>query len=556
MTRLDRLSGVLVMAGIAALSASCASAQKPLTDGKASEGTRPYIFGCGIMWGYWHDLPWEKSWQWTEMCMDYIVEMGGTNCPADIVWADIEKERGVYDWSRVDRQVEAALKRGLTMFAYTGLTPDWALPDEVPRGKGLGYRYPPKEEFAEDFERWCEAVATRYRGKITHFQLWNEPNGCSWINDGCSNGHMAHTYVPWLKRWYTAMKRGNPDSILAVGGLDYNSGVRDGYRYIEDIYANGGGDYFDHVAIHPYGEPLHWKAIEDTYACLVRHGHGHKKLWLNEYGWNTRNEQQKSENLITVLTELKKRKYHYVYQANQLILTDLNKNGHDYGFCDGDPDALTITPRLSYETFKAFDKTFEPLADQPPDDEDLLAAYAPAESPGGPNLLTNPNFEMDFEDAPAEFQDNEPKRLKAPGWHLWGGNWWTRSGGDGHLNHTPFGAQSVATNWGVLRNAVFQRVKVTKGRAYEFSAWTRGDAPDDAEYVWTRVAVDPKGGVDPGAASIEGSEWASDQGKWKRQTIRVKADSDIITVFTEAKSTQPKDWHWFHVDTAELVEVK
>ena len=29
----------------------------------------------------------------------------------------------------------------------------------------------------------------------------------------------------------------------------------------------------------------------------MRHGDGHKKLWLNEYGWNTADEQTKAANL-------------------------------------------------------------------------------------------------------------------------------------------------------------------------------------------------------------------------------------------------------------------
>jgi len=56
-------------------------------------------------------------------------------------------------------------------------------------------------------------------------EFWNEQNGCSWINPGCSNGNMASTYAPWLCRWYKAMKAVNASFVLSVGGLDYNKGV-------------------------------------------------------------------------------------------------------------------------------------------------------------------------------------------------------------------------------------------------------------------------------------------------------------------------------------------
>ncbi len=329
---------------------------------------RPYIYGCGITWGRWLGLPTPQAKQFDRNSMDRIVEMGGTACGANFAWIDIETTQGVFNWDYVDHQVAEARARGLEIFAYSGLTPDWALPPGIlaQYGSGIGYRFPPDEQYIPQFENFFRTLAARYRGQVKYYEFWNEPNGCSWINDNCSNGHMAHTYVPWLIRWYNAMKQGDPDCVLAVGGLDYGDYVSQGWRYIEDIYTYGGGDFFDAVAIHPYGSPLHWQAIADTYQVLVNHGHGHKKLWLNEYGWNTTNEAQKAANITAVLTELKKPEYHMVFEANYLVLTDLPgtpDSGHDYGLCSRNRTTLTITPRQSWWAFHDFDKAFENTVD-------------------------------------------------------------------------------------------------------------------------------------------------------------------------------------------------
>lgn len=321
---------------------------------------RPYLYGCGVVWGNWLGLPVEEAKAFDRVQMDAIRAAGGTNVGANFAWIDIEPRPGEFHWDYVDHQVTEASKRGLEIFAYTGLTPDWALPPEAPKTPGIGYRFPPDEKYIAQFEAFFTQLARRYKGKVKYYEFWNEPNGCSWINEGCSNGDMAATYAPWLIRWYRAMKAGDPDSVLAVGGLDYHAGVKEGWRWLEDLYASGAGNSFDAVALHPYGEPLHWQAIEDTYAVLARHGQGHKKLWLNEYGWNTRDEATKAANLTEVLTELVKPKYHYVFQANYLVLTDLpdanDATGHDYGLCSRDRKALTVTPRASYEAFRALPK--------------------------------------------------------------------------------------------------------------------------------------------------------------------------------------------------------
>ncbi len=345
-----------------------------LLSAHADEGevARPFIYGCGVSWGTWHGLPPAEAKQFDCRAMDLIKSMGATNVPANFAWIDIEPKPGEYNWDYVDHQVDEANRRGLEVFAYTGLTPDWALPPEAPNEPGIGYRFPPDDVYADHFERFFETLARRYRGRVRYYEFWNEPNGCSWINDNCSNGHMAHTYVPWLQRWYEAMKRGDPDCVLAVGGLDYNSGVAEGYRYIEDIYTHGGGEFFDAVAIHPYGDPLHWKAIHDTYDVLVRHGDGHKKLWLNEYGWNTTDEGAKARWLTEVLTELAKPEYQMVFQANYLILTDLPSSSgetHDYGLCDRDLRSLDITPRPSYEAFLALPKAWSAQSQGPMEQE-------------------------------------------------------------------------------------------------------------------------------------------------------------------------------------------
>jgi PKD repeat protein len=388
--------------------------------GEASAESRPYLYGCGITWGEWLGMTGETAREFDRRSMDKIVEMGGTNCPANFAWIGIEPTRGTYNWDVVDHQVAEATARGLEVFSYTGLTPDWALPPGIldQYGSGIGYRFPPDEQYIPDFEAFFTALAARYRGQVKYYEFWNEPNGCSWINDGCSNGHMAYTYVPWLIRWYNAMKAGDPDCVLAVGGLDYNEGVTQGYQYIEDIYANGGGDYFDAVAIHPYGNPLHWQAIHDTYQVLVNHGDGHKKLWLNEWGWNTSDENLKAANVTTVLNTLKQPEYDMVFQANYLIITDLPGTpdwGHDYGLCSRNTSTLTITPRQSWYAFRDVDKSWPETVDF---SADVTAGTSPLtvqftdESDISPAIA----WEWDFGDGTFSTEQNPAHAYTQEGW--------------------------------------------------------------------------------------------------------------------------------------------
>lgn len=315
-----------------------------------------YLYGCGIIWADWIWPGDESKWGYDGKSMDMIKEMGGTSVPINIPWFNVERERGEWYFDYVDHQVAEAEKRGLAMFAYMGLTPDWALPPEAPRGvTGIGYRFPPPDELEEQFAEYCRRVARRYKGRIQHYQFWNEPNGCSWVKDGCGNMDGYPLYTRWLKVWYRAMKSEDPDAILGAAGLDYHAGVREGYRYIEGMYREGAKDYFDAMSIHPYDGDgiMHLQAIRDTRRVMVEHGDGHKGIWISEWGWNTTDEPLKARRIRAALQLLERPEFHYVTMGNYLSITDPTGEP-GYGLCDRD-----LTPRLSYHAFRNYRKRVE-----------------------------------------------------------------------------------------------------------------------------------------------------------------------------------------------------
>jgi len=316
--------------------------------------TQPrHLYGCGIIWAQWLPKFDKSKWAHDGRCMQMIKMMGGTNSPINIPWADVEPKEGEWYFDYVDHQVTEAAKRGLAMFAYMGLTPDWALPPEAPKQPGIGYRFPPPDDRKEQFIAYCKQVAGRYKGRIQHYQFWNEPNGCSWVKDGCGNSDQYALYTKWLKIWYTTMKEVDPNCVLGAGALDYHEGVAEGYKYLEGMYREGAKGYFDAFNIHPYDKngTLHHRAIEDTRRVMVANGDGHKGIWLSEWGWATKDEDDKARRVVKALEELSQPKYYYVTMATYLCLTDL-PDGGGYGLCDNN-----LKPRKSYLAFRQFART-------------------------------------------------------------------------------------------------------------------------------------------------------------------------------------------------------
>jgi len=310
---------------------------------------RPFIFGCGRYYASWLGRPWSYD----QQCWNHMVNIGVTLTGTGLAWSDLEPTQGEYNWDVVnyaDFAVSEIRSRGMEPFFFLGLTPQWAAlrPDLPP------HRTPPAEEYVEEFKDYCRFVAQRYKGQVKYYTFWNEPNGCSWINDGCSNADSYPLYTRWLIRCSQAVKEVDPDAKIIAGNLDYHIGVINGWQYVQGMYDYGAGPYIDGIAIHPYDQSgtINWQAIRDTRAVMVANGDADKGIWLTEYGWNYGNEQDLADRLTYVLNELKKPEWSYVVAAIYLVLND-GPGVENYGLMD-----INLNPRLRYYAFRDVDKTF------------------------------------------------------------------------------------------------------------------------------------------------------------------------------------------------------
>ncbi len=88
-------------------------------------------------------------------------------------WAKTEKQKGVYDWAWLDHIIDDALARGLKPWLATSYgNPIY----EGGGGTDLGGGFPVSEEALAAWDKWVEAMVTRYKDKVTEWEMWNEPN--------------------------------------------------------------------------------------------------------------------------------------------------------------------------------------------------------------------------------------------------------------------------------------------------------------------------------------------------------------------------------------------
>jgi hypothetical protein len=210
-------------------------------------------------------------------------------------WPYIEPSPGRYTWGHTDRVIAHARNQGLTVIARLGWVPDWAQTD--PEASTITHL---ETGAFDDFARFVAAFAARYRGRVNHVIIWNEPNlSFEW---GFYPVDPA-AYTELLRVVYPQAKAANPDLVILAGALaptlepPGSPAGLDDLLYLEEMYQAGAAPFFDALAAHAYGlqsppeaDPapgaLNFRRVELLRQIMVEHGDERKEIYITEAGWN------------------------------------------------------------------------------------------------------------------------------------------------------------------------------------------------------------------------------------------------------------------------------
>jgi len=223
-----------------------------------------------------------------------LIEAGGFQWVRQTFpWADIEAQTGQYDWAAWDRIVTAVRRHNLNLIAVLDTSPGWAQSNPE-----AAHRYSPPQEMA-DFGRFAQAFAEHYREEIDYYQIWDEPN----LSSHWGNAYVDPAgYARLLREGYIQVKTADPSSLVLAAGLAPNGEGGplnlNEVAFLQGLYAAGAGEYFDIVAVKPYGfntgpddrqvslEILNFSRAQLVREVMVANGDESKALWAVEFGWN------------------------------------------------------------------------------------------------------------------------------------------------------------------------------------------------------------------------------------------------------------------------------
>lgn len=198
-------------------------------------------------------------------------------------WNEIEFEDDEFNWSKSDAVVAAYEAADMKIVGLLSYTSDWATATE-----GGAHAVPELNAWSD----YVSQVAARYAGRVSAWEIWNEPNHSSFFAGDSAD------YVYVLQTASNAIRDADPDAKVVLGGL---SGADT--SFLREVLPNLNPNAIDAIGIHPYRvigntftyapeemqDGLNTLAVDlgNLVAELERDGFADTPLWLTEFGYPT-----------------------------------------------------------------------------------------------------------------------------------------------------------------------------------------------------------------------------------------------------------------------------
>ena len=192
---------------------------------------------------------------------EYLVPLGIKTIRLQGGWAKTEQVKGIYDFTWLDTIIDDARGRGLNVLLETGYG------NAIYQGGGgtdLSGGFPTSEEALAAWDRWVEAMATHYKGKVRDWAMWNEPDN--------NKLHHPENIAAFNIRTAQIIRRVIPDARIAGLSLA-GSSPKLLENCLKALAGNGKVDLFHWFIYHgyEYNPDRSYQNVEELKATLAKY---------------------------------------------------------------------------------------------------------------------------------------------------------------------------------------------------------------------------------------------------------------------------------------------
>lgn len=201
-----------------------------------------------------------------DLVYDDVSKIGAKWVRIQSGWSKTEKQKGVYDFTWLEKIVDNLLKRG--MEPWICLCYGNELYDSTAINKTGGIGRPPifSKDAQQAWKNYVKATVEYFKGKVSYYEIWNEPDG-SWC---WKHGVNGREYGKFAVDTANAIKETNIDVKIIGGSFCWGNML-----WLAEALQEGMGDVVDYITYHNYYVDVETNG-EDTFNNI--------KALLKSYG--------------------------------------------------------------------------------------------------------------------------------------------------------------------------------------------------------------------------------------------------------------------------------
>jgi polysaccharide biosynthesis protein PslG len=187
-----------------------------------------------------------------------------------MIWADIEPEKGRFDFRKYDHILDVHERHGLKTLAVLAYNPAWR--DSV-------WNAAPEQDA---FIAYSRAVVRHFKNRVKYWEVWNEPDQATyWTpqDDFVAYGRLLRALRP-------VIREEDPSARIVMGAMVDEIPFR-----LRKLYRQAGRKSFDIVNIHPFLLPQNPQALThlrgiyvSTTRIMAEFDDAAKPIWMTEIG--------------------------------------------------------------------------------------------------------------------------------------------------------------------------------------------------------------------------------------------------------------------------------
>ena len=185
---------------------------------------------------------------------DYVGQLGVGYARIQSGWAKCEKEEGVYDFAWLDEIVDGLLGQGVKPWMCLC----YGNPVYNSEGADLGSAIFTSKTAMNAWCRYVEQVVRRYKGKVTMYEVWNEPNLGN-------NKAYPERYAELFTNTARTIRKIDKDVYIAGMSLSGSLPLDYPEKVFEILKKKGTAELMQFVTFHPY-----WPNPDDASATILK----------------------------------------------------------------------------------------------------------------------------------------------------------------------------------------------------------------------------------------------------------------------------------------------